>query len=73
MISYLSKLKVNQVGKVIVIDKCCYAKKRLSELGVHKGASIKVVKNDNGPLIISLNGNKLALGRKLAENILIET
>lgn len=71
MISYLSKMKANDKGEVLYVDKRCYAKKRLSELGIHKGAHIKVVKNDFGPMIIYLSGHKLALARVLAENILV--
>ena len=48
------------------------ATRRLYEMGFHTGAKVKVVKNDRGPLIVSLSGNKIALGRGLAQKIMID-
>lgn len=68
----LTCLKANESCKVKEISGCCKAKKRLYELGLHKGVSIKVMKNDVGPIILCLAGHKLALGRGIARNIIIE-
>ncbi len=70
--STLVSLKPNEYGRVREISGCCKAKKRLYELGLHKNAYVKVIKNDFGPLIINLSGNKLALGRGLACHVIIE-
>jgi Fe2+ transport system protein FeoA len=67
----LNCLKPKETGKVMEISGGCGARKRLYELGLNKGADIKVIKNDFGPIILSLSGNKLALGRGLALNIMI--
>ncbi|WP_406242989.1 ferrous iron transport protein A [Tissierella carlieri] len=48
------------------------SQKRLYELGLHKNACVRVIKNDFGPLIINLSGNKLALGRGLACHVIVE-
>jgi FeoA domain. len=48
------------------------ATKRLYELGLNTGAEVKVEKNDFGPIILRVYGNKLALGRGLAEHIEVE-
>ncbi|SHH78638.1 FeoA family protein [Sporanaerobacter acetigenes] len=48
-----------------------YATKRLYEMGLNTGAELKVIKNDTGPVIVSLFGNKIAVGRGLAEKIMI--
>lgn len=46
---------------------------RLLEMGLVRGASIRVVKNDmGGPLIISVGEGRLAVGRGMALNILVE-
>lgn len=68
----LISLKPKEHGKVKEISGGCTARKRLYELGLNKGAQVKMVKNDFGPLILNLSGNKLALGRGLASNIVIE-
>ena len=41
-------------------------------MGFNFGAPFKVVKNDVGPVIVSLSGNKVALGRGLAQKIMVE-
>lgn len=70
--SSLNSLKPDEYGKIKEICGGCGAKKRLYELGLHKGAIVKVVKNDFGPLILNISGNKLALGRGLASQVMIE-
>lgn len=47
------------------------ATKRLYEMGLNTGARFKVVKNDTGPVILSLSGNKIAIGRGLAQKIVV--
>lgn len=68
----LNHLKPNEYGKVVDICGGCGAKKRLYELGLHKGAFFKVEKNDFGPLILNISGNKLALGRGLASQVSVQ-
>lgn len=67
----LNCLKPKETGKVMEISGGCCARKRLYELGLNKGADVKVIKNDFGPIILNLSGNKLALGRGLALNIMV--
>lgn len=69
---HLINLKPEQCGKVKEISGCCQARKRLYELGLNKGAQVKMVKNDFGPVILNLSGNKLALGRGIASHIIME-
>ncbi|SCG82597.1 hypothetical protein DW1_0990 [Proteiniborus sp. DW1] len=68
----LASLKSNEYGRVKEIFGGCKAKKRLYELGLYKNACVKVEKNDFGPLILNLSGNKLALGRGLASHVIVE-
>ena len=69
----LASLKPNDIGTVKQITSCGHACKRLFELGLNRGAKIRVIKNDIGPIILELSGNKLALGRGLAQMVIIET
>lgn len=68
----LTNLKKNELGSVYEIANGCMAKKRLYELGLHKGVEFRVVKNDIGPIILRISGNKLALGRGLAGKVLVK-
>ena len=45
--------------------------KRLMEMGVNKGALIQIIKNDSGPLIIGLGQSRFALGRGMAQKVLV--
>lgn len=67
----LASLGENEECKILEIDRCGHAQKRLYELGLYKSAKVKVLKNDVGPIIISISGCKLALGRNLAKHIQI--
>lgn len=69
----LIQLRPNDKGQVVEINGGRQIRKRLFELGLNKGSEIKVVKNDMGPIIIDLSGHKLAIGRGLANSIMIKT
>jgi len=72
MIKSLVALNKDDIGKVKEINAGKVATKRLYEMGLNTGATVKVAKNDKGPVIVCLAGNKVALGRGLAEKILLE-
>ncbi len=67
----LIRLNLGEHGRVDQIVAGGHATKRLYEMGFNTGAEIKVLKNDRGPLIVALGGNKIALGRGLAEKVLV--
>ncbi len=69
----LVTLKKGEEGRVKFIDAGRCATRRLYEMGLNIGAPVKIIKNDTGPIIVSLAGNKIALGRGLAEKVLLET
>lgn len=64
-------LKTNEKATVSGISNCGHARKRLYELGLNKGTKVTMVKNDIGPVILSIHGHKLALGRGLASKIMV--
>lgn len=62
----------NETGIVKDIVGGTQVKKRLYELGLNRGSEIRVIKNDIGPVILAMSGNKLALGKGLASKIIIQ-
>jgi Fe2+ transport system protein FeoA len=44
---------------------------RLASLGITSGMRVKVVRNIGGPLIITTNGTRIAIGRGQAQKIMI--
>lgn len=67
----LTDLQEGKTGKVDKVVAGRGATKRLYEMGFNTGARVKIIKNDSGPVIVSLHGNKLALGRGLASKIIL--
>lgn len=68
----LIQLNPGDKGKVQKIDAGGNATRRLYEIGFNTGSNVQVLKNDRGPLIVSLSGNKIAVGRGLAQKIIVE-
>jgi ferrous iron transport protein A len=65
----LTALATGEQGKGKAIRAGRQATKRLYEMGFNTGALVKVVKNDAGPVIVNIKGNKIALGRGLASKV----
>lgn len=71
MTTTLATLRKGEKGKIDSIVAGKDAAKRLYEIGLNTRASIHIIKNDIGPIIVSINGNKVAVGRGLAEKVMI--
>jgi ferrous iron transport protein A len=67
----LTKLNSGESCRIQKINAGMNATRRLYEMGLNTGSNIKVVKNDIGPVIVSIYGNKIAVGRGLAEKIIV--
>ncbi len=67
----LTNLQKGERGKVSAIDAGKHATKRLYEIGFNTSAHVTVIKNDAGPVVVSINGNKVALGRGLAHKVML--
>ena len=44
----------------------------LADLGIHEGERVRVIRNDLGPIIVEIKGTRVAIGRGLAEKIVIQ-
>ena len=67
----LIQLRPGESGRVKRIVAGAYATKKLYEMGFNTNAVIQVLKNDRGPIVVSLAGNKIALGRGLADKVIV--
>ncbi|MCZ2114452.1 MAG: ferrous iron transport protein A [Anaerolineae bacterium] len=52
------------------VDRCVVH--RLRELGLTPGTEIRVVQDAGGPMLLSVRGSRVALGRDLAKQIWVE-
>lgn len=47
-------------------------RRRLTDLGFAKGVSVRILKNDRGPLIVALGNSRVALGFGMAQKIIVK-
>ncbi len=69
----LSKARENSVVKIAGFNCGFRLIARLNELGIYKGAKIKILKNDgHGPIVLKIKESRIAIGRGESQKILIE-
>jgi len=70
----LNTIKENQKVKVVSISGGWGIRQRLGCLGIHPGDIITIKRSAimQGPILIKIHGNQVALGRGVASRILVE-
>lgn len=69
----LSSVSSGVSVRVLRLDPGEGARQKILSLGIRPGSELKVQSyNKNGPLVIRLDGSRIALGRGLAERIYVE-
>ncbi|MEA1939938.1 MAG: FeoA family protein [Candidatus Caldatribacteriota bacterium] len=70
----LDSAKEDQKVKVISISGGWGIRQRLGCLGIHSGNEIIIKKSAimRGPILVSVHGNQVALGRGIANKIIVE-
>lgn len=68
----LAMLADGEEGRIVSIMGGHGLVRRLAELGFNPGASVKVIRNSGGPLVVSLRESRMAIGRGMAMRILVE-
>ena len=47
--------------------------KRAERMGLRIGKNVRILKNeDRGPVVIALNGSRLAMGRSIAQTVMVK-
>lgn len=54
----------------LLVDRCVIH--RLIEMGLTPGTRIRVIQDAGGPMLLSVRGSRVALGRDLAERVWVE-
>lgn len=69
----ITELKPGQEGKIAFIRGNRKVSQRLADLGLTPETTVYILKTAplNGPIEVAVRGSKLAIGREIAENILI--
>lgn len=73
MVSELSLATEGTFARVADMKAGFDMEKRLKDMGILRDEQIKIIKNDTkGPVIINVKGAQIALGRGVAEKIVVE-
>jgi len=69
----LAMVEKGQDVNVVSLHGGFHVRKRLSDLGLTPGITIRVVQRDpKGPIVIAVKNSRLALGRGMAHKIMVE-
>jgi ferrous iron transport protein A len=68
----LSRVDEGEDVRVISVAGGRGVHRRLRELGIGSGSSVKVVQNSGGPVIVLIGESRMGLGRGVADKILVE-
>ncbi len=74
MITALKDMAEGQQGEIVNYEGGLNFRLKLQDLGLHKGNNIKIKRNGkfSGPVLVEVMGREIALGRGIAEKVLIE-
>jgi ferrous iron transport protein A len=74
MIITLDQVRPNSSAKIVMIDGGWGIRQKISQLGLHIGDEITLVRGGpfGGPLLISYNSAFVAIGRKMAQKIIVK-
>jgi DtxR family Mn-dependent transcriptional regulator len=69
----ITELKPGQKGKIAYVCGNRKVAQRLADLGLTPETTVRMLKTAplNGPIEVAVRGSKLAIGREIAENILV--
>lgn len=60
----------NACLRCLLVDRCVVH--RLLEMGLTPGTEVRIVQDAGGPMLVSVRGSRVALGRDLAERMWVE-
>jgi len=70
----LDQIYENSKAKVIDIQGGAGIRQRLSQMGIHPGDTITMLRYGalGGPILIEIHGSQVALGRGIASRVIVE-
>ncbi len=70
----LNEATAGRRGRVVAIDGGRQVRQKLNTMGVHVGDLIQITRSGimKGPIIMSVHGVEIAIGRGMADKVLVE-
>ncbi len=74
IMKHLNELEPGEEGRIVSVSSCGALRSRLMEMGLVKGADLKVIRlaPSGDPMEVLLRGYSLALRKKEAEQVILE-
>ncbi|NOX62917.1 MAG: ferrous iron transport protein A [Chloroflexi bacterium] len=67
----LTEIPRGRKVKLVEINAGCRAARRLAEMGLTPGVELEILQDSGGPLLLSVRGARLAIGRGIAGKLLV--
>lgn len=69
----LANALIGETVRLITIEGGTQIRRRLADMGLSAGMEVKVITGiEHGPIILSVKDSRLAIGRGMAEKIIVE-
>jgi ferrous iron transport protein A len=69
----LAMVGAGQMVKLVKVAAGRVLCRRLAEMGLTPGVHLEVLQDQGGPLLLAVRDSRLALGRGMAQKIIVET
>ncbi len=61
-----------KTAQVIEIVGGSNVNRKLADLGIFPGSFVEILKNEGGPVLLAVGASRLALGRGMAEKVIVK-
>jgi len=69
----LANANIGEHVRLVAIQGGTHLRRRLADLGLNMGMTVEIINHiQNGPMILSVKDSRLAIGRGMAEKIIVE-
>ena len=69
----LANALIGETVRLVTIEGGTHIRRRLADMGLSTGMEVKVITSiERGPIILSVKDSRLAIGRGMAEKIIVE-
>ena len=69
----LANALIGETVRLVAVEGGTHIRRRLADMGLSTGMEVKVITGiEHGPIILSVKDSRLAIGRGMAEKIIVE-
>jgi len=69
---FLTTLRSGELARIVAIEGGQGLRQKLMLRGIAEGSIARIVSSDRGPVVLEINGGVVALGRRMAQRIIVQ-